>query len=108
MSDLQNKYRPDKKVTHVMYLCGILEAMTQIEALRLASLQVSPDKLTAKDVLEKGFHQIKNFSTGGITISPLTYGPGDVEGVDLVRLQQVQGGKIVEIGSSPLRGIFKK
>jgi ABC-type branched-subunit amino acid transport system substrate-binding protein len=108
MNDLQNKYRPDKKVTHVMYLCGMIEAMTQVEALRLAALQVSPDKLTAKDVLEKGFQQIKNFSTGGITISPFNYGPGDVEGVDQVRLQQVQNGKIVEIGSSPLRGIFKK
>jgi ABC-type branched-subunit amino acid transport system substrate-binding protein len=108
MSDMQTKYRPDKKVDHVMYLCGMLEAMTQVEAIRLAALQVAPDKLTAKDVLEKGYHQIKNFSTGGITISPITYGPGDVEGVDQVRLQQVQGGKIVEMGSSPLRGIYKK
>jgi Periplasmic binding protein len=108
MNDLQTKYRPDKKITHVMYLCGIIEAMTQVEALRLAYLQVAPNKLTAKDVLEKGFRQIKNFSTGGITITPLTYGPGDVEGVDQVRLQQVQAGKIVEIGAYPLRGIYTK
>jgi hypothetical protein len=70
--------------------------------------QVAPDKLKAIDVLEKGFQQIKDFSTGGITISHLTYGPGDVEGVDKVRLQQVQDGKIVEIGSFPLRGIYKQ
>jgi hypothetical protein len=82
--------------------------MTQVEALRLASIQVGPDKLTPADVLQKGFHQIKDFSTGGITISNLTYGAGDVEGVDKVRLQQVQKGKIVEIGSFPLRGIYKK
>ncbi len=91
-----------------MYLDGIIEAMTQVEALRLASTQVAPDKLTAKDVLQKGFQQIKNFSTGGITVSPLTYGPGDVEGVDQVRIQQVQGGKIAELGSFPLRGIYTK
>jgi hypothetical protein len=107
-NDLQNKYRADKKNTNVMYLDGVIEGMTQVEALRLAATQVAPDKLTAKDVLEKGFQQIKNFSTGGITISPLTYGKGDVEGVDQCRLQQVQAGKIVEIGSFPLRGIYQK
>ena len=64
VNDLQTKYRPDKKITHVMYLDGMIEAMTQVEALRLAALQVSPDKLTAKDVLEKGFHQIKNSECG--------------------------------------------
>jgi hypothetical protein len=105
---MQVKYRPDKKINHVMYLDGLIEAMTQVEALRLAATQVAPDKLTSADVLEKGFQQIKNFSTGGITISNLTYGPGDVEGVDKVRLQQVQKGKIAEIGSFPLRGIYKK
>jgi hypothetical protein len=106
--DMQAKYRPDKKITHVMYLDGVIEGMTQVEALRLAAAQVSPDKLTSADVLEKGYYQIKDFNTGGITISNLTYGPGDVEGVDKVRLQQVQKGKIVELGSFPLRGIYKK
>jgi len=105
---IQAKYRADKKITHIMYLDGLIEAMTQVEALRLTSTQVSPDKLTAADVLEKGFYQIKNFSTGGITISPLSYGAGQVQGVNQVRLQQVQGGKIVEIGSFPLRDIYKK
>jgi hypothetical protein len=107
-NDMQAKYRADKKNTNIMYLDGIIEAMTQVEALRSAYAQVAPAKLTAKDVLEKGFQQIKNFSTGGITISPLTYGPGDVEGVDHVRLQQVQAGKIAEIGSYPLRDIYQK
>jgi hypothetical protein len=108
MNDMQNKYRADKKITHVMYLDGIVEGMTQVEALRLAYAQSGSQKLTASDVLNKGFRQIKDFSTGGITISALTYGPGDVEGVDQVRLQQVQNGKIVEIGSYPLRGLYKK
>jgi len=106
--ELQAKYRPDKKVTHIMYIDGILEGMTQVEALRLAMTQVAPDKLTAKDVLTKGYEQIKNFNTGGILISPLNYGPGDRKGVNLVRLQQVQNGKIVEIGSAPLRDLYKK
>ena len=103
---MQDTYRPNKKVSHVMYLCGIIEAMTQVEALRLASLEVNPADLTSQDVLEKGFHQIKDFSTGGILITSLTYGPGDPEGVDEVRLQQAQDGKIVEIGSYPLRHLL--
>ncbi len=106
-NDLQNTYRPDKKISHVMYLDGIIEAMVQVEALRLAALQKPADQLTSLDVLEYGYYQIKNFSVGDITISPLTYGPGDVEGVDTVRLQQAQGGKIVELGSYPLRHIYK-
>jgi ABC-type branched-subunit amino acid transport system substrate-binding protein len=107
-NDLQTKYRPDKKITHIMYIDGIIEAMTQVEALRLAMTQVPPDTLTAKDVLTKGFEQIKNFSTGGILISPLNYGPGERKGVNQVRLQQVQNGKIVEIGSYPMRDLYKK
>jgi hypothetical protein len=106
-NDLQTKYRPDKKITHVMYLDGVIEAMTQVEALRLAMLQKPADQLKPVDVLEYGFYKIKDFSVGDITISPFTYGPGDVEGVDQVRLQQVQAGKIFELGSYPLRHIYK-
>jgi ABC-type branched-subunit amino acid transport system substrate-binding protein len=105
-NEMQEKYRPSDKVSHVMYLCGIVEAMTQVEALRLASEQVDPAQLTSADVLEKGFQQIKDFSTGDILITNLTYGPDDPEGVDEVRLQQAQGGKVVELGSYPLRGII--
>jgi len=89
----------------MMYVDGIVEAMTQIEALRLASLEVDPAALTSADVLTKGFWMIKDFDTGGITISKLTYGEGDVQGVDSVRVQQAQGGAIVELGSYPLRNI---
>ena len=106
-NDLQAKYRPDKKVTHIMYLDGIIEAMTQVEALRLAMLVKPYDQLKSVDVLENGYYQIKNFDVGDITITPLTYGPGDVEGVDQVRIQQVQNGKIVEIGAFPLHHIYK-
>jgi hypothetical protein len=102
---LQQTYRPDKKNGNVMYLDGMIEAMTQVEALRLASLAVDPAKLTSADVLA-GFKQIKDLSTGGITISPLTYGEGDVQGVDAVRIQQVQNAAIAELGSFPLANIL--
>ena len=100
--------RPDKVGTmHIMYVDGIVEAMTQVEALRLA-LQVVPfEELTPADVLEYGFYKIKSLDTGGITCTPLTYGPADVEGVDEVRVQQVQGGKIVDLGTYPCHHIYK-
>jgi hypothetical protein len=103
---LQDTYRPNAKIKNVMYLDGIIECMTQVEALRLASMAVDPSKLTSQDVLEKGFWQIKDLSTGGITVTNLTYGQGDNQGVDEVRIQQVQKGKIVEMGSFPLRNIL--
>ncbi len=89
-----------------MYLDGIIEGMLQVEARRLAYLAAAPAELTSADVVQKGFWQIKDFGTGGLLITNLTYGEGDVEGVDEVRLQQAQGGKIVELGSKSLRGII--
>jgi ABC-type branched-subunit amino acid transport system substrate-binding protein len=103
---LQDTYRKDKKNDNVMYLDGIIEAMTQIEALRLAAAAGDPAKLTAQDVLEKGYWQIKDLSTGGISISPYTYAKGDSQGVDKVRIQQVVGGKITEMGAYPLQNIL--
>jgi hypothetical protein len=106
MAELQNKYRPDKKVTHIMYVDGVIEAMTQLEAMRTASATVPWDKLKSADVLEKGFHQIKNLSTGGMTGSPLTLGVNNTEGVTECRVQQVIGGKIVDQGAFPLRKLY--
>lgn len=108
ITQLQDTYRADKKVTHIMYVCGVVEAMTQAEAMRLAMKTVPADQLTAKDVLEKGFYQIKDMSTGGITNTPLTYGPGDIEGVDQIRIDQVQNAKIVKQGMYPLHHIYTK
>ena len=107
-SDLQDKYRTGKRVTHIMYEAGVLEAMIQVEALRLAMQKVPFEKLTARDVLEKGFFKIKNLPTGDISSTPLTYGPGDIEGVDEIRIDQVQNGKVVEVGLYPLRHIYTK
>jgi len=50
---------------------------------------------------------IKNLETGGITSTPLTFGPGDVIGMDEVLVQQVQGGKAVTLGTWPLHNIYK-
>jgi len=106
--ELQDKYRPDKRVTHIMYPHGVVEAMIQVEALRLGIEKVPFEKLTRAEVLNHGFHKIKKLETGGITSTPLTYGPGDIEGIDSIRLQQVQGGKIVELGVWPCRHLYKR
>jgi branched-chain amino acid transport system substrate-binding protein len=107
-SDLQDKYRPGKRITHIMYEAGILEAMIQVEALRLALQKVPFEKLTPRVVLEEGFYKIKNLPTGDISSTPLTYGKGDIEGVDQVRIDQVQKGKSVKVGIFPLRHILTK
>jgi hypothetical protein len=107
-NQLLAKNRPDKVgAMHIMYVDGIIEAMTQVEALRLAMLEVPVGELTSTDVLEYGYYKIKDLSTGGIASSPLTYGPADVEGVDQVRIQQVQNGKIVDKGAYPCHHIYK-
>jgi ABC-type branched-subunit amino acid transport system substrate-binding protein len=107
-SDLQDKYRSGKRVTHIMYEAGILEGMIQVEALRLAMKEVPVEKLTRRDVLEKGFYMIKNLDTGKISSTPLTYGKGHIEGVDKVRVDQVQKGKVVEVGLYPCRHIYTR
>ncbi|MDH4207978.1 MAG: hypothetical protein OEV76_03805, partial [Anaerolineae bacterium] len=104
---LQDTYRPSDPVTHIMYAHGVIEAMIQVEALRLAMEEVPADELTPVDVLEYGVYLIKDLDTGGLASTPLTYGPGDVEGMDEVRVQQIQGGKIVDVGNYPLRHIYK-
>jgi hypothetical protein len=91
-----------------MYEGGFLEGMVQVEALRLAMKKVPFEKLTRKDVLEQGFYKIKNMETGEVSSTPITYGKGDVEGVDEVRVDQVQKGKVVKVGLYPCRHIFTK
>jgi ABC-type branched-subunit amino acid transport system substrate-binding protein len=107
-NELQKEYRPNKRVTHIMYVAGILEAMIQTEALRLALQKVPFDKLRPVDVLENGFYQIKGLETGGLSSTPLTYGPGDIEGVDEVRVDQQVNGKVVKQGTWPTRHLYKR
>jgi ABC-type branched-subunit amino acid transport system substrate-binding protein len=108
-SDLQNTYRADNKVNNIMYEWGVVEAMIQVEALRLALVNTGlpVDQLRSVDVLESGFYQIKDLDTGGITSTPLTFGPGQVYGIDEVLVQQVQGGKAVALGTWPVHDIYK-
>jgi hypothetical protein len=108
LNELQDKYRPTKKVTHLMYAFGMVEAMVQAEALRLALQEVPFEKIKSVDVLKNGFYKIKNFDTGELTGTPLTYGPGNIEGCSAVRLWQAQGGKIVKLGIWPLRHLYGK
>ncbi len=105
-NELQEKYHPGKRVTHAMYVAGILEAMAQTEALRLTMQKVPFDQLTPRKVLENGFYQIKNLNTGDLSATPLTYGPGDIEGVDEVRIDQLQKGKVVKLGTWPTRHLY--
>jgi hypothetical protein len=104
--ELIKKYRSGKTVAHIMYPHGVVEAKIQVEALRLALQKTPLEKLKPIDVLQNGFHKIKNLSTGGITNTPLTFGPNDVEGIDAIRIQQVQKGQIVELGVYPTRHIY--
>jgi hypothetical protein len=103
---LQKKYHPNKWVGHIQYMGGMLEGMIQTEALRLAMQKVPFGKLTPADVLNHGFYQIKNLETGGISSTPLTYGPGKIEGVDAVRVDQLQKGKVVKVGVWPCRHLY--
>ena len=77
-NDLQNKYRPGKKVPLVTYELGMIEVMTQVEALRLALKEAPLEKLKPADVLKNGFYKMKKLDTGGLSATPLTYGPGEV------------------------------
>lgn len=106
MTELQKKYHPNKWVSHSQYMGGFLEVMTQVEALRLAMQKTPFEKLKPVDVLNNGFYQIKNLDTGGISSSPLTYGPGKIEGVDKVRVDQLQKGRVVKQGVWPARNIY--
>jgi ABC-type branched-subunit amino acid transport system substrate-binding protein len=108
MIEAQKRSHPGKFVNHIMYQGGFLEGMIQVEALRLAMQKVPFEKLTPRDVLEHGFYKIKNLDTGQISSTPLTYGEGDVEGVDSVRIDQVQNGKVVKVGLYPLRNIYTR
>jgi hypothetical protein len=106
--EMQKMAHPDKYNGNIMYQGGFLEGAIQVEALRLAMQKVPFEKLTRKDVLEQGFYSIKNLETKGLSSTPITYGPGDIEGVDEIRIAQVQKGKVVEVGLTPLRHIYTK
>lgn len=108
MVELQKKYHPHKWVETIMYQGGMLEAMIQLEAIRLAMQHKPLDKLTPADVLHEGFYKIKGLDTGGISAEPISYGPNDIEGVNVVRVDQLVDGKVVKRGTFPTRHLYKK
>jgi branched-chain amino acid transport system substrate-binding protein len=105
-TEIQKKYHPNKWVSDGSYFSGMAEVMTQVEALRLALKEVPFEKLTPRAVLENGFYKIKNLDTGGMTSTPLSYGPGKIEGVNAVGVDQVQNGKAMRLGTWPCRNLY--
>ncbi|MFW6102134.1 MAG: ABC transporter substrate-binding protein [Chloroflexota bacterium] len=93
---------------HIMYQHGVVEAMIQVEAIRLALINTgkSADELTSADILTEGFYEISGLDTGGILPSTITYGPDDVEGAEKVRLDRNEDGVDVFLGAEPLRHVY--
>jgi hypothetical protein len=91
-----------------MYLHGVVEAMIQVEAFRLALLNTGkqPSQLTSADVLHNGFQKIAGLDTGGIIPTTITYGTSDIEGADAVIVHQNQNGAMVTLGTWPLRHVY--
>ncbi len=106
INKLQESKSESDRITHIQYVGGMLEAMIQVEALRLSLLKKPLKELTPAFVLENGFYQIKNLDTGGLSSTPITYGKGDIEGVDAVRIDQQIDGKIVKQGVWPCRHLY--
>jgi hypothetical protein len=107
---LQNTYRPGQGVTynasayalsHVMYQHGVVEAMTQVDALRLAMLNTgkSPCDLTMSDIFTQGFLKINGLDTGGIIPGIINYSTGSVEGAQYVRIDQCVNGTLGNLGT---------
>jgi len=93
---------------HIMYQHGVVEAMIHVEAIRLALINTgkSADELTSADILNDGFLKISGLDTRGIIPTDISYGIGDVEGAESVRLDRNEGGVDVHLGSWPLRHVY--
>jgi hypothetical protein len=106
LKEMINKYH-NGTMPQTLYIGGVIESMTQLEAIRLASLQKPVEQLKPVDVLNNGFYQIKDLNVGGLTPN-LTYGKSYTQGVTKVSVQQVQNGKIVILGNYELHNLFAK
>lgn len=85
-----------------MYQHGLVEAMTQVDAIRLALNLTgkSPCDLTTSDVFTQGFLKINGLDTGGIIPGLINYSTGSVEGARYVRIDQCQNGTVVNLGTN--------
>lgn len=112
---LQNTYRPGQGVTynatayalsHVMYQHGVVEAMVQVEAIRLALSNTGnvPCDLTMSTVFSQGFLKINGLDSGGIIPGIINFSTGKVEGAQYVRVDQCWNGTVVLLGNTfPIR-----
>jgi hypothetical protein len=91
---------------HIMYQHGVIEAMVQVEAIRLALINTgkSANALTSADIFTQGFLKITDLDTGGIIPGVINYSTGKVEGAQYVRIDKCWDGTTINIGSDfPIR-----
>jgi hypothetical protein len=105
--DIMKKYSPDKSIPKVGigYIHGVVEAMVQTEALRLASRTTPLEQVKDPEiVLENGFWKIKDLDTKGMRPTKLTYGPKKAEGLSGLNITEVVNGKpeIVDVLPIPM------
>jgi hypothetical protein len=111
--DMMKQYTPDDYADYekacIGFTHGMVEAMVQVEALRLTSLKVPLNQVAdPKTILENGFWKIKDLDTGGIRPTPLTFSETRVEGLSGINVAQVQNGKRVQLGVFPIRMLLPK
>lgn len=99
--ELQNRYRPGETIRDGMYFEGLAEVTIQVEAIKMALEKVPAEELKPADVLEYGFYQMEDFDIGGIGDTTITFGPDKCLGYNVVRVDQVQSGKQVKLGTWP-------
>ena len=105
--DIMKKYSPGKTPPKIGigFIHGVVEAMVQTEALRLASLKTPLEQIDdPKIILENGFWKIKDLDTRGMRPTKLNYGPTQAEGLSGLNITLVQNGKpgIVDVLPIPM------
>ena len=109
--DIMKKYSPEKTIPKIGigYIHGVVEAMVQVEALRLASLKVPLEEVKdPKIILENGFWNIKDFDTKGMRHTKLTYGPKKAQGLSALNITEVRNGKPEIVGEFPIPMLLPK
>jgi ABC-type branched-subunit amino acid transport system substrate-binding protein len=110
VNDLLKKYRAGKKPgfdIYAQYVEGVIHGMMIVETTRLALEKVPYEKLTPGDIIKHGFYRMKDFDTGGLTSSPLTFGPGKHYGVETCPIYELMHGRQVLLGKYPVRGLYR-
>jgi len=95
MTEYCQEYHPDDYGNNDYITCWA-EGLIVREILRLAIENVGVDNLTPQAVEEYGFKKLDNFDVGGLH-GPVSYTEGDNRVSKLVRVFQIQSGKLVPI-----------